>query len=883
VGECYFLSALTIALIMRSLCPFLTRKIIIILRLHMRRILISIAVVLLVQFNGHSQSYGLSFSSHETVLEKRTSLDISPDDSICFSKNFELGFDINYLPNHRTYFGYILRIVSNGDQNIDLIYHQKSHTFRVINGETFSSISFTIDSPKLYKDWNRVILKFNLENQTLSFEVNGQKVGNCNIPLNFRCFKFLWGANDYQKYKTRDIPPMQIKDIKIYENNALKYFWPLNEVSGSVGYDSINRLAAKIKNPNWIKPKYQKWDLLNTFTLSGYAGVAFDPKSDRIFVAGSDSMAIFSLNNEKGIVEWTASKHENLRVGHQTIFDTSSNKLYDLFIDQKKVVAFDFTNKQWESDFESGKITEFWHANKFISHADSSLYIFGGYGQLRYKNIVQRYSFANKQWDSLTTSGDYFSPRYLAALGEDPAGKFIYIIGGYGSQTGDQMLDPRNYYDIYRFNLKERSFKRLYALKPVENQFTFVNSLVIDPKTNNYYGLIFPNDSSSSNLQLIKGSLTDSTYSLLGNKIPFTFHDIESYVDLYYSSVSNKLVAVVLNYSKSDDPAKNTTVKIYSLNFIPEADDILENEPISGKKWNILILEMILGASIITGLFLYLRKKQLKNKEVQILYSEREPELQNTGVNTFLQNSGKREIHSSIYLFGQFQVFDRLGNDITGFFTPLLKELFLIVCINTIRQGRGITSEMLNEKLWHDKSEKDAKNNRSVNVAKLKTILERVGNCTINKESGSWQFQMLDQSIYIDFSCFNSIMNHQQNLGRDGIRSLVEIIKRGSLLYLTEYDWLDSIKSEISNSVIDLCLSYIKQHGISQEPEFIIEITNCIFNFDHLNEDALIYQCKCLIILKRFTLASNIFQKFAKEYKDIYGTVFTKSFHETIA
>jgi hypothetical protein len=54
-----------------------------------------IAVALLFHVYGYGQSYGLTFSSHENVLEKRTSLDISPDDSICFSKNFDLGFDIN--------------------------------------------------------------------------------------------------------------------------------------------------------------------------------------------------------------------------------------------------------------------------------------------------------------------------------------------------------------------------------------------------------------------------------------------------------------------------------------------------------------------------------------------------------------------------------------------------------------------------------------------------------------------------------------------------------------------------------------------------------------------------------------------------------------------
>ncbi|HMH33791.1 MAG TPA: hypothetical protein VK543_12215 [Puia sp.] len=848
----------------------------------MRRIACSIAVVLFAQLSGYSQSYGLNFSSHETVLEKRTSLDISPDDSICFSKNFELGFDINYLPNHRTYFGYILRIISNGEHNIDLIYHQKSHSFKVINGETFSNISFSIDSPKLYKDWNRVVLKFNLENQTLLFEVNGQKAGNCNIPLNFRCFKFLWGANDFQKYKTRDIPPMQIKDIKIYENNILKYFWPLNEVTGTIAYDSINKIVAKVKNPNWIKPKYQKWELLNTFTLNGYAGVAFDAKSDKIYVTGSDSLAVFGLNSEKGLVQWIPNKHENFRLGHQAVFDTGSNKLYDFFIDQKKLVAFDFANRQWEDDFESGKLTEFWHTNKFISPSDSSLYVLDGYGQLRYKNTVQRYSFATKNWEVLKTSGDYSPPRYLSALGKDATGNLVYIIGGYGSQTGDQMLDPQNFYDMFRYNIKERSFKKLYTLRPIQNQFTFVNSLVIDPRTNNYFGLIFPNDSSSSNLQLIKGSLSDSTFKFLGNTIPFTFHDIESFADLYYSPVSNKLIAIVLNYSKADDLVKNTTVKMYSLNFIPEPNDMVGNDQPSGSRRNMLILISALGTTAVVGLFLYLRRRRSGLAIAQMPFTVRESGLQNINGTTYLQNPGEKEIHSSIFLFGQFQVFDKEGNDITGLFTPLLKELFLMVCINTIRQGRGLTSEMLNERLWHDKSEKDAKNNRSVNIAKLKIILERIGSCSISKESGSWQFQILDENIYIDFGKFNSIMHHSQSLGKQDIRPLMEIIRRGSFLYLTEYDWLDSIKSEISNSVIDLCLCYIKEHGISHEPEFIIEITNCIFHFDHLNEDALTYQCKCLITLKRFTLVRNIYLKFAKEYKDIYGTEFTKTFNETI-
>jgi two-component SAPR family response regulator len=113
--------------------------------------------------------------------------------------------------------------------------------------------------------------------------------------------------------------------------------------------------------------------------------------------------------------------------------------------------------------------------------------------------------------------------------------------------------------------------------------------------------------------------------------------------------------------------------------------------------------------------------------------------------------------------------------------------------------------------------------------------------------------------------------------------ALLDIIKRGSFLTQTEYNWLDDIKSEISNFVINACLALIKGQDISKDPEFIIEISTCIFYFDKLNEDALTYKCKSLILLKRHTLANNAYQKFSKEYKDIYGEDFGKPFHDIIS
>ena len=43
---------------------------------------------------------------------------------------------------------------------------------------------------------------------------------------------------------------------------------------------------------------------------------------------------------------------------------------------------------------------------------------------------------------------------------------------------------------------------------------------------------------------------------------------------------------------------------------------------------------------------------------------------------------------SSVLLLGGFQVFDKQGGNITGDFTPTLKQLFLFLLLNTIKNGK---------------------------------------------------------------------------------------------------------------------------------------------------------------------------------------------------
>ncbi|MES1249858.1 MAG: hypothetical protein ABUL46_04195, partial [Chitinophaga rupis] len=267
-------------------------------------------------------------------------------------------------------------------------------------------ISFSVDSLKLYTDWCHFNIRCDLEKHLLQFSVNGKPIGHSVIPVMGNCFKFLWGANDHLKFKTRDIPPMRIRDIRLSDEGVAKFFWPLDEVSGDSTYDKIGHRLARIKNPVWAKPKYQKWELVSSFTIGGYGTMAYDPKHEKLYIVGTDSVGACSIRTDQPAIDWTPSRHEEFLLGHQAIYDTINDRLYDVFVDKKICTAFDFARGQWDAEIHYAPITEFWHANMFISPMDTALYLIGGYGQLKYKNLVQRYKFSTRKWDTVKTSGD---------------------------------------------------------------------------------------------------------------------------------------------------------------------------------------------------------------------------------------------------------------------------------------------------------------------------------------------------------------------------------------------------------------------------------------------------------------------------------------------
>jgi DNA-binding SARP family transcriptional activator len=912
----------------------------------MRVIKVSFAALLLLALSivtsFGQENYGLSFNSFNVSQENRTSVEIGKEQPVCLDSEAELSFEFRFLPNRSTYYGYIFRLINNAGQNIDLIYNPKDDIFNVVGGASFTDINFRLPKEVIYDHWTKI--SFRLAGGNLACFINDKLNKETKIALKDHCFRLIFGACHLRNFSTTDVPPMQLRNIGIKDKGKLHSFWSLDNTSGDLVVDSLRREKAYIINPLWAGVQHRQWKPVMTLTVKGNASYSFDPLTENLKIISEDSIFNLPLKDQGGELTKRPSVGYHLFQGNLSLFNTNDQRLYNYYIDNKGLAQYNPETAHWSRTYDTLDVTAYGHASRIFIPEENALYIFGGYGQLRYKNEVQRIDFNTKTWTDITTGGDYFSPRYMAGIGR--IGDSIYILGGYGSHDGDQRLNPQHYYDLMLFNLKTRTFKKIYTLPSPAMPFVPVSSLVMDKAKNCFYTMVYDENRFDTKLQLIKCSLTKPTYEELGDAINYSFKDVVSEADLFYCAQSRKLVAI----TELINLGSNTVFNIYSIDAPP--GPVLSTSIIGGKilplskGWTYGLIGGILLLGGILWRWWYLRKvKSLNNRPMKKVapeantvvkgskevlsnnYTTDDPEgldghlpdldnpvkeqplhfnqdqgqghedrhLRHTHLVTgaldltedqFMEGSPEalESTHKGlrIYLFGTFEMLSAEGEEISQQFSPLLKELFLMILLFTIKDGKGISTERINDIFWGNKTGKNAKNNLSVNMVRLKSILSKAGDIFIKKEGSRWVCDYSSASVRIDLVKFWQLISSDQPTGIPRVRQTLFYIARGAFLRQTEYRWLDEIKAEVNNKAIDELLKESETLDPDKDVEYMIEIANNIFHFDPLNEDALQLKCKSLYRIGRHSLAKNTYERFAKEFHRIYEETFSIGFNEIV-
>jgi DNA-binding SARP family transcriptional activator len=827
--------------------------------------------------SSFSQSYGLGFNGQEFSKDLRTGVDLSPKGYLSFNKEFELSFKMLLRPNVKMYFGYIARIIDKQGRNIDLIFNYRSidsSAIEVVCGQKLTKISFNADILKLCNKWTEFRLKIDLTKNKVSVysAVNDCQIEDSGVNLSGDV-KILFGMNDFSHFKTADLPSMKIKDICIYEKGKLSREWPLDETLGEKAYDKIRKQVALIKNPVWLKPEHTKWQKVNSSILAGNCEIAFNEKDEKIYLIGDDQLIIYSAKSNTTEKVVYKERANILLPGRQAFYNPDTKTIFSCDIDLKMVSEFDFNTSMWKQQVPPNSFaTVFLHHNQYYSSLEKALYIFGGYGQHTYKNLIQKYGIGTGVWEVLKPTGEIFNPRYLAATGvvNDTA----FILGGYGSVTGKQIINPQNYYDLMAFSLKDHKFRKVYDFIPPAEDLCFSNSMVIDPESRSFYALAFSVLKYDGYLQLVKGSLQKPEIKLIASKIPYSFHDVKSFSSLYYCESSQKLIAATMLLNND----KQTEINLYSISSPP--NDRLQEAITSNTiplRWTYLFL---LVAIIFT--FSLIFRKRIKRGN-----ASKSNDPQNSHVLSETIASGalaehKTPYRNSVFFFGGFQVFNSEGTDITCRFSPLLKELFLLIWLNSIKNNKGISSEKINEILWYDKDEKSASNNRAVNIGKLKQIIGEIDTCTLSHKTAYWKIDFDEMVVYNDYFECIKVAGAKKTITKEKINKLIDFSLKGIFLMNSNYEWLDEFKANISNNLIDILVELAHKQKIEGDPDFILRLADTIFIFDIVNEEAMILKCKALTLLGKHSLASTTFAKFSKEFEILYDKKYDKTFDEVL-
>lgn len=347
------------------------------------------------------------------------------------------------------------------------------------------------------------------------------------------------------------------------------------------------------------------------------------------------------------------------------------------------------------------------------------------------------------------------------------------------------------------------------------------------------------------------------------------------------SHTDYKIVLGTVNNRYNTNQNTLSSIKLSNISSDPDLTGEKEINESGNSTLLWVIIIVILDILIFAYIIIKKRKQKILKREQQAVIDGTDPEDDNIIFHPEIDiNEIIKVDRSAVFLFKQFEVLDKERNDISFRFTPLLKELFLILLLFSQKDSKGISTGLLRDLLWFDKELQSANNNRAVNIGKLKGILDAVGGYEIVSNPHNIRIEIRDD-IYCDYIRIISLL-HNESLNREQILELVAIAGRGAFLPECSYEWLDPFKAEISDKLIDNLLNLSELPNIKEDNKLLVQIADTIFNMDELNEKALAIKCIALVNMGKRSIANISYNRFSKDYENLYAMPYPISFSEIL-
>jgi two-component SAPR family response regulator len=244
-----------------------------------------------------------------------------------------------------------------------------------------------------------------------------------------------------------------------------------------------------------------------------------------------------------------------------------------------------------------------------------------------------------------------------------------------------------------------------------------------------------------------------------------------------------------------------------------------------------------------------------------------------------VEKTNARHRKNAVYLLGEFLVFDRNERDITYLFSPKIKQLFILILLNS-RNGIGITSKKISTTLWPEKDIAKTKNIKGVTFNHLRNSISDIDGIELAFVNDNYLFKVTDD-FFCDYFLINSIIKEIVN-NDQLLLTHFNVISRGTLLGDMHDQWLDDFKNEYEEQLTQVLMPELKRYYDAGDVKLVFELAKVVMDIDPFNDTALKYQLKGLRKLKGIDYSRKVYDQFAVEYKKSFGTEYLTSFDKII-
>jgi two-component SAPR family response regulator len=830
------------------------------------------------------QSQGLKFHGNkESIVQRTTFLIFNKESSPIFRKFIDINFEV-MIDDFDT-FGYIFHIVdqqNNTVYSLTYTYIDKSSSSFKFNAEgktNHISLDFVNDSIK--SKWISVKLHIDLPTGMSSLAIGG-KTMHSRKKLNAST-KMRPTLTFGRRENLVDVPSFAIRNLNIY-GDKLSFCFPLNESRGNDVHDATGKTLGEVVNPYWLINESYHWKKVLTLTPRSILGSKFSEKQQKILFISKDSLFVYQVGNEKLNSMVYANKMPVQMLLGTNFINETTNKIYayeinNLPLGNTTIAALDVPTLTWQAVGKAYTSVQLHHHNGFLDKKRDRYLVFGGFGNRRYSNSLLSYNFVSDHWDTLKLNGDNISPRFYTSMASSRQGDFLYIFGGVGNESGDQSVGHNYYNDLYKINLKQQTIKRCWDNYSNE-KLVSGEQMILSRDEKYLYVLRYAEYNENTHIQLYSISVANGEMEKLGDSIPFISKSIVSNIALYYNIALQKFYCITQEF---DETTRTVKAQVFSLSAPPVNKAAIEFFLIK-KKTNFagvfLIVIVLIFCIIVVLLFLYLNNKQKRGKMISknepiILPVQEIPTSISSSSSKYselvtVRKSTLKSEFNKIYLLGIFTVYGKSGRDITYLFSSKLKQIFLYTLLNSEKEG--VSSTMLNNLFWPEKSEDKVRNLKGVTLSNLRKVLTEIEGVELVYDKAYFKI-IISEPCYCDYFTLIKSLD-LQSLSCD---ELLSICERGQLLECVKQELFDKYKRDYEEIIFSILPQELSLYYNKKEFKQALRICTILLKLDPLYEPALFYSVYSYNCLKEFEKLFKVYAIFVAEYRNTMGQTYPKS------